>query len=544
VHSRARFIIGSVLAVLVLVGLTAPAVEAKAKRVPKVSGLAAAGEDWYNAKLKVKWKRVAGARYQVRWGASAAALRKAKVVATSATSASSPALNRCVTNYAQVRAIKRGKPGAWSAAKGMRFTQKKPSGAGVIAANFTATPLANGVRYTWKAVPNATRYRVRWSAGPPGSPWAGRPSGYVATVSGGWQNQYARSATLTFKGPAFGDQMMGSAYAKPVFAQFEAGTECSSTTLPHTPYKGTLPLPKKPATAGDLFRFGSYNVELTPNSTTAPARIAAIAANIKAQSLTVLVLQEANDDTATSIETALAGLGQTHWAVAPGATGQQRILYDEVRFKWEEGGMLGAPAAMPRDWAVPIPTPWARFSQVSPSDAKSQGIFVVAPHLSSDPAASARENHAIVGAQAAALVGAIDNANTLHLPVATGGDFKGTFNLNCDELGSNEVPSASCVAEGQPTFVRLGYLDALNALSRTGIEWNTVTKHAPEVANPFGFGARADFILTKDFGGSVAYKTVANVTSAAVDWGLLHPGDHHPTDHNMIWADLRIPYSP
>jgi hypothetical protein len=49
-----------------------------------------------------------------------------------------------------------------------------------------------------------------------------------------------------------------------------------------------------------------------------------------------------------------------------------------------------------------------------------------------------------------------------------------------------------------------------------------------------GVSGRADYIMLKGFRGSNAYTTVANWT-----WGGITP-----SDHNLVYADVTVPYAP
>ncbi|RNL63158.1 hypothetical protein EFK50_15750 [Nocardioides marmoriginsengisoli] len=510
----------ALLAALV-VGLAIPAAEAKAASVPKVGGLAAAGQDWFNSKLKVRWKRVARARYQVRWAAAPAKLAKAKIYGTTATSATSPTLNRCVPAYVQVRAVRGRKAGAWSTTKKLLFTNTRP---GPI--TMTGTGVPNGVKFSWPRTAYASRYRVVWNAAVSGK-FPG-PVTYVNSPTGTWMPQTATSTTLALPTvPEPGDKMMGVAYANPVFAKIQANNACKPTDIPSQQYIRVFPKAPDPGT-GDAFSFGNYNVEASPTLPTASARIASIVANIDQRDLQVVALVEAHAQTATDIVDALNLLpGNTGWtAVASAGDPDQRILYRSDVFSLVSSGEFGGDAPGP---GVPILTPWARFSQVAPSDPdKDQDLVVVAVHTTldgADRAAQKKDAHD----EAVALLGEINGEPAVvGVPLVLSGDLQGVREPYADDPLDQEH------VEGQPTYIRNGFYDAMAAVQKVGIDYNTVNAHTGADQLVYPSSPRADYILLRGFNGSAYYENVTN-------WYVT---DHvTPSDHNLVFARLVIPYS-
>lgn len=502
--TRPRLLVVALVAALVGVGLSVAPAQAA---VAKVSGVTGAGQDHYNASLKVRWKAVPGAVYQVRWGSSKTALARAVPLLSRTTSARSPFLNRCVTNYVQVRAVKGTAVGPWSEARGLRFAYQRP-----VAPKVGGVGIADGVRLTWPYVANATRYRVRWNAGP-----FGKFPGGDGVVGGSWLSQLSRSVDLTFSGaPRPGDKMMGVAYANPVFVKFDVNNACRPTAVPWTPYVPVFPGVPDPG-PGDRVRAGTYNVELFPSG---GSRIAGIAKNIASHNLDVVMLQEANDDTRTALLRAL-GSG---WGAAPSERLQaQQILYRKSVFFLRGSGTFNVPN--PKPGANPLVTPWARLGQVDPSDpARDQGLFVVSVHLAENPKASQLSKKATAGFHARLIMARINEFNTGDEPVVAAGDYRYLREPWGDRAGYVEAP---------PTMVRGGYYDAMAAQVKTGFQYSTVNGKRTQAPSKAGVATRADYLMLQGFRSSRGYTNLAN-------WKY---NGSWVSDHNLVYADLTIPYS-
>lgn len=522
----------AVISVFAVVGLAVPASTARGTAVPKVSSLAAAGSNLSAAKLGVKWKKVAGARYQVRWAASTKALRKAKVYPTTKTSAMSPTLsNVCITWYAQVRAKKRGRFGAWSTPKALRF-----SGLGSVSG---ATPITTGQTSTtaaqvrWARKPGAVGYRLHYSPAPFGN-WPGYFP-YTPTTS-------ATTTGLSLPLPAVdeGDRFMAPRYGNPLFAQLE--TKRCDGKFVKTPFVPVFPKPAAPgdSSSGDALRFGIYNVEKVPQD--GNPRIAVLAHNIKAAGVDVIALQEADAGTATALKDQLGSVeGQTDWDSF--GVGQQQVMWRTTAWVDVSTVDVGKPAdGAPNDLSdsakTPLPTPAVQLTPAV-ADTDRQDIFVVSAHLEDrtryEPTASNYERKQDAHDAALSLLASIETANPLDVPTLVGGDLKGNFGGAGQPAGTGfcDESSPPCVGEGQPTFIRAGYTDARAAVTKVGIEYGTVNGHDfPQLASSSGIGSRADFIVVRGFPGISRYENVANKTST-----------DSPSDHNLIYAILFVPHT-
>lgn len=474
----------------------------------KVVGVTRAGQDWYHAKLRVRWRAVPGASYQMRWSYTPSKLGYSRVIRSGTSGGTyTGAVDRGKTWYVQVRAIRSGRVGPWSAVRGLRFVNAWPnpprlSGAG----------LPGAVKFNWAYTPYASRYRVRWSPA-----WYGQwPSSaaYVNRSSGGWVGQTARTSTYTVPShAAAGDNFLAVDYANPVFAQIEANNGYRAGASQLSKWIAAFPVPPKPA-AGDAVRMGTYNVMLFPTGT----RAKAIANNISSHGVTVAALQEANTATAQAV---VSYLGSA-WRAAPSGSGTgQQILYRNDKFSLVSSGKFDVPN--PKAPSQPTSTPWARLYTRTPNQGHSQNFFVVSVHFSENSSKSKVQQNRDTGLAAQAAMRAINSANYGGVPVIVAGDMR---------YGREPYGDPAGYTPAQPTFVRGGYYDSMAALKKTNYQYSVVSNRAHQTPHPSGLGPRSDHILIKGARGSLQYVNVAN-------WSY---GGSIPSDHNLVFADLAIPY--
>lgn len=512
---RAVRVLVGLVATLLLLGLTSVPTQA-APKVPKVAGISRAGQDWYHGKLLVRWRPVRGASYQMRWADAPARLAASPVLSTRTPRGTyTSTLDRGRTWYVQVRAVRGAKVGAWSRTARLRFQNSWPA-----APSLRATGQPGAVRYDWGYTPFASRYRVLWNPAWYGN-WPGAAT-YVDKTSGGWVGQGARSSTLTVPAtPAPGDGMIAVDYANPVFARIEAGNVFAPGSRKLSPWVPAFPTPPTP-TPGDRVRVGSYNVQLFPS---AGADITAIAKNIGSRGIEVVALQEANRSTASAL---VSRLGSGTWASTGSGAGQQ-ILYRKDRFTLQGSGDFQV--RNPRSTSSPLLTPWALLRATSSSRPGSQQPFyVVSAHFSEDPTKSRLEQNRDTGESAKDVIAAMRTINREDRPIIVAGDLR----YGREPFGENPGYVAA-----QPTLVRAGYYDAMAATTRIGSQYSTLNavngaNSSRQAPHPTGLGPRSDHILIKGARGSLLYQNVVNFS----DGGVV------PSDHNLILADLQIPYLP
>ncbi len=311
----------ALLCTMLLVSLTAPTAEARRKKKSgKVFGITRVGQDWYNSKLRVGWRAVPGASYQMRWSYHPSKLSYSKVVGSGTSGGTySGVLHRGKTWYFQVRAIRSGRVGPWSAVRGLNFINYWPK-----APALTRVSMPGKVQFKWAYTPYASRYRVRWSAA-----WYGQwPSSatYVDRSTSGWIGQTARQSTYTVPSkPGAGDNFLAVEYANPVFGQVEANNGYRAGASQLSKWIAAFPTPPAPA-AGDAVRMGTYNTKLFPTG----SRATAIARNISSHGVTIAALQESNTASASAVRSALGSA----WSVVGSGDGTgQQILYRDDKFR-------------------------------------------------------------------------------------------------------------------------------------------------------------------------------------------------------------------
>lgn len=531
--TRSRSVAAALVAVgaLVVVGLAVPAAQARASaKVPRVSGLAAAGSNLAAARLAVKWKRVKGATYQVRFGTSTASLAKAPLITTRATAAWSQVLSStCPTWYAQVRAKKKGRFGAWSARKALKFSTGSVAAATPITTGQTSS---NQAQVRWVRKPGAAGYRLHYSPGPYGN-WPGYFP-YTATTA---PSATGTAVNLPAVGP--GDRMMGAAYGNPLFVQLE--TKKCSGTYAKAQFTSVWPkgFPAGDATTGSKVRVGSYNLE---NAAAGSTKIDNIADNIAKQSLDVVALQEAFSAGTDLKDQLSTGEGQTDWETY--TVGAQQIMWRSSAWSKVDGYDVGMPAEVgpdPDAAKTPLPTPAVRLTPATPDPTRSD-ILVTSVHLEdrdlfvegTPPVADRKQD----AHEAAVII--LDKIEALNpqpgaIPVIAAGDFKGNFGGGGQPAGAgycDENSTPFCAGEGQPTFIRAGYIDAQAAESKSGVEYGTVNKHLAQTPNPIGFGGRADYILFRGFPGVAKYVNVVTFYGDVTK----------QPDHNLVYAEAYVPF--
>lgn len=524
-------LLGVLLCALVIGGLAAAPAQARGG-VPQVTGMTAAGQDWAGARLKVRWTRISGATYQVRWATSTARLSTARIRTIAVNATTSPTLSsRCVTWYAQTRAVKSGRVGPWSRPKGLRFTLGTPGAPRLDHATSSQTSeLAAQVR--WTSVPYAARYRLDWSAAPY-EQWVGFAHNYTP-----WLGVTARGASVKVPAtPAAGDRFLAPPYGNPVFAQLNYDNGCTRTYR-KSPYVAVFPKPRDPG-EGDLVSIGAYNLEGAPTTADNPQKVANLADNIAARDLDVVALQETNAESTSDLIRRLENVeGQVGWDHH--GVGAQQVIWRTTKWERVPGSESDVGRSTDGSAATPLRTPGIRLTPAAGvADPQRQDIFVVSVHLEDrlkfDADATVKERKRDAHLAAGILLDEIAQANPDGVPTLAAGDFKGNFGGGGLPAGAGYCDeNDGCIGEGQPTFVRAGYWDAQTAVSKLGLEYGTVNKH---VASPppsaSGIGGRPDFILARGVGGFTFYRNVVRTYGDA--------SAAQQSDHNLLVARAVVP---
>jgi endonuclease/exonuclease/phosphatase family metal-dependent hydrolase len=280
-------------------------------------------------------------------------------------------------------------------------------------------------------------------------------------------------------------------------------------------------------TTGTPIRVASYNLRLasldagTDHSWAIRAPL--IAANLAAQQPTVAALQELIpamwDSKAGGI-----GLGAAIQAASLGRyrltrttsysskiTGDARILYDTTKLQQVNTCDETQPTC-----GIVIPdvghdsvAQYAEFRDL----ASGVRFWFVSAHLAHGNTASVDSLRAT---EAQTIVNGLHQINTEGLPVILGGD-----------LNSYQT----CPGRNAPhqTLLGAGFYDTSAAATQVNLEYNSWNQlKTPEVPSNNGFGARLDAILTTGMPGADRFE-------------IVRTGAPYPSDHNLVYADLRLP---
>ncbi len=186
-----------------------------------------------------------------------------------------------------------------------------------------------------------------------------------------------------------------------------------------------------------------------------------------------------------------------------------RILYDPTKVTL----MSSCPSVRPSCFIM-LPGPkkhvaaYAEFRDV----ASGQAFYFVSAHLT---AGNDSETDRLRGRQAKALSQGIEAINPQGLPVI---------------LGTDANSSQTSAGSDSPHRVLLneGWYNCLSAARVTHGQYNTVNHYQKRTRSPYGFGSMYDSIESLGMTGADA-------------WKQLVTGSPWPSDHNMIYADLRLP---
>lgn len=527
-------LLGVLVSAVVLGGLAPVPAQARGG-VPQVTGMTAAGQDWAGARLKVRWTRVSGATYQVRWATSTTRLATARIRTSAVNATTSPVLgNRCVTWYAQARAVRSGRVGPWSRPKGLRFTLGTP-GVPTLAYATSAQTSELAAQVRWSSAPYVARYRLDWSAAPY-EQWVGFAHNYTP-----WLGATARGTSVKVPAaPAPRDRFLAPAYGNPVFAQLNYDNGCTRTYR-KSPYVAVFPKPRDPG-AGDLVSIGAYNLEGAPTTDDEPQKVANLADNIAQRDLDVVALQETNAQSVADLIRRLEDVeGQDGWDHH--GVGAQQVIWRTTAWQRVAGSESDVGRPTDSSAATPLRTPGIRLTPAAGvADPQRQDVFVVSVHLEDrlkfDGNATVKERKRDAHLAAEILLDGIAEANPDGVPTLAAGDFKGNFGGGGLPAGAGYCDeNDGCIGEGQPTFVRAGYWDAQTAVSKVGLEYGTVNKHvAAPPPSASGIGGRPDFILARGVGGFTFYRNVVRTYGDA--------SAAQQSDHNLLVARAVVPRLP
>jgi endonuclease/exonuclease/phosphatase family metal-dependent hydrolase len=281
-----------------------------------------------------------------------------------------------------------------------------------------------------------------------------------------------------------------------------------------------------PKMNGASLRIASYNVHVEakdvpghPWSTRTPL----VAQNLARQNPAIVGFQELvpamwdNREGGIGLQAALQNVGMGNYnltrttAYASGAPGDVRILYDPSRVK-----MVSRCSQTKFSCAVRLPdpgplhvAPYAKFRDV----ASGQEFWFVTAHFNHGNNASTDK---LRGRQAQAIVRKMNKINGANLPVIVSGDFNSS-----QTSAGHDAPHQALLGAG--------YYDSTAAADQVNLQYNSVNDYATtEKPSNYGFGSMIDSIMTLRMPGASRFEEVLT-------------GSPYPSDHNLIYADLRLP---
>jgi endonuclease/exonuclease/phosphatase family metal-dependent hydrolase len=280
-----------------------------------------------------------------------------------------------------------------------------------------------------------------------------------------------------------------------------------------------------PTTTGSPIRVASYNIHLKSRDVIGhpwPDRTPLVAGVIADSRAGIVALQEmtpgmwTTQDGGIGLQAALKNQGLGRYLLtrettySPGPAGDSRILYDPTRYT-----MVSSCPDTRISCVISVPdvathyVPYAKFQD----NASGQQFWFVCAHLTPGNDAT---TDALRGRQVDAIVAGMAQLNDTDLPVIFGGDLNSS-----QQSTGQDAPHYR--------FLAGGYYDTASAVDQVHMGYNTVNGYrTTESPSPYGFGSRYDTIFTLGMPGAQRFEQI--ITSGT-----------YPSDHNLVFADLRLP---
>jgi hypothetical protein len=278
---------------------------------------------------------------------------------------------------------------------------------------------------------------------------------------------------------------------------------------------------------GTPLRVGQYNVHVQSHDFPGHPwhdRVALVAANLAAANPDLVAFEElvpsmwADPDGGPDLESALNRVGMGRYQLTRetvygnGTAGDARILYDPTKLE-----MTSTCDPTTVSCAIKVPdgdkthyVAYARFKDL----ATGQEFWFVAAHLTHGNDA---QSDALRGQQAQTVVDYLATLNAdLQLPIIYGADTNSSQTSN----GHNAPHQA---------MLQAGYYDTSAAARQVNLQYDSVNAYRDQTTpNGHGFGSMLDNILTWGMPGADLFTQVIT-------------GSPYPSDHNLIYTDLRLP---
>ena len=497
--------------------------------------------------LTVAWTPVSGATaYTVQYSTSGTFSRPVSLSAGTRTNLFIGGLANRTTYFVRVVATA-------GSSRSISATRSAAPDAGYPRAlTVTATPAgANSIRVSWTGQGRATKVGVIAGADSSLSSLPFRSAWYPATTT---------SITLTV--PTALRAQLGSGSGNPIYVKvatynsLTAGSAMPTTRDEAAAYRLSLAGPyawaPSDAPSGTRLRVATYNVKSVTSSAAYPGytwrdRRLAVAASITRSAAAVVATQELN------MTDAGLGTGVRQWEdlrdlLAQPARGGYRIANSITRettggdtnvavgahlfylpgvVTREAGGFVSPRRSLGLAWPAGLTDryfSWARFRV----NATGASFYAVSVHL---PVDSGSTSYASLRNSMIAAIDGHVSRMAGNLPVLLLGDLNAAMPRTTD---------------GPATVLRTrGYVDTAASTNRTGQHYATVNSSSQEdnltvpgfPTRPHAYwhpGARVDYIMTKNVGGS--WRHVNQVVLANGLFDRAYQG----SDHNLQWAEVGV----
>lgn len=187
-----------------------------------------------------------------------------------------------------------------------------------------------------------------------------------------------------------------------------------------------------------------------------------------------------------------------------------RILYDATRVKPTSSCAPTVPSCY---FSLPDPrkrhvAAYARFKDL----ASGQEFYFVSAHLT---AGNDGTTDALRGRQAHAIIDGVAHVNRQNLPVVLASD-------------TNSSQTSHGVDAPHTAMLQAGWYNTIAAANSVNWQYNSVNQYTTQRPSPYGFGSMYDTIMTLNMPGADVFKQVLT-------------GAPWPSDHNMVFTDVRLP---
>lgn len=413
-------------------------------------------------------------------------------------------------------AAKSGKKSGWSSVASATTRTRVPS-APTSPVKATSGPGPGEVTFTWATKGDFTDFfKIETATSPFAQGARDRTSFKV--------NPGLRKYTLTADQTKQANAGIGTAWT--LAWRFRAVNQGASGNQERYFGQGQSRVPgMAPTGTGSDIRVASYNIRTdnisSPGALTWANRLPRIAQLIKDRKPGIVLVQELFPTMVAKFVATLVlknmGNYALNWetALSTGATSdnslQNRILYDTTKYEMvDQCALVVASNDCYITWPAKVGPDYSPFLRMR-DKATGQEFYVLGWHLP-----NGEENDAVRREAMRTIVTKIEQINTDGLPVIVGGD------TNSSQIRTGERP--------HDILIDHGFYDTASTVEHVNSKFGTANDFEYQVPSPFGVSPRIDVIATFAMPGSAKFVNE-----------VIQKGDPFPSDHNMIWTDLRLP---